>query len=329
MEGNEEGGRAGEAFAALANEHRMRIIETLWDGRSTGPHGPASPVSFSTLFEASDLEDKGQFNYHLGKLVGPFLARGDDGYTLTYAGENVARAVRAGSVTDNPEVESVPVEGRSCPFCGDDGIVMSYRGGVVLFSCTNCEGLAPESPMSPPGAIQAGTIPASALVDRDPAELYDDAILWGNHVYMTLLHGFCPVCAGAIDEALAVCDDHDASDGLCEACGERFASRVRYECRVCGTVEWGTLWGRLTYVEPVFGFLYNHGVNALRPSVDDLALSRDLSEDVVSDEPPAVEYEFVVDGDAFRVRVESDLAVTAVDADQSPRSAENSIESGE
>jgi len=313
MADEENGQQAGDAFAALANEHRMGIIETLWNRRSTEPNSKRNPIAFSELFEASELDDKGQFNYHLGKLVGPFLARSEDGYTLTYAGENIARAVQAGSVTENPEVEGVTVEGRSCPFCDDDGIVMSYRDGIVFFSCTNCEGLAPESPMSPPGAIQAGTIPASALVERDPADLYDDAILWGNHVYMSLLHGFCPACAGPIDESLALCDDHDPSSGVCESCGDRFASRVRYECRVCGTVEWGSLWGRLSYMEPVFGFLYNHGVNALRPSVDDLALGRDLREDVVSHDPPTVEYEFVVDGDHFRVRVDADLAVETVE----------------
>lgn len=323
MAGPEDNGtRTGEAFTALANEHRIRIIEILWNRRSTNPDPSPTPMPFSELFEASDLDDKGQFNYHLGKLVGPFLARSEDGYTLTYAGKNIARAVQAGSVTDDPYIEAEPVKDRACPYCGEQGITMGYQDGIILFSCTNCEGMAPESPMAPPGAIQAGSIPASALIDRDPAELYDDAILWGNHVYMTLLHGFCPACAGAIDEELVLCDDHDASAGVCAACGDRFASRVRYECRVCGTVECGTLWGRLTYAEPVFGFLYAHGINPLCPGVDDLALSRDLTEEVMTVDSPAVEYEFVVGEDTFRVRVDETLSVSTVG--QSSESSEKS-----
>lgn len=301
-----------EAFSVLGNEHRMRIIEALWDRRSVRPLTPDPPVPYAELFESSRLDDKGQFNYHLGKLVGLFLVKSDDGYTLTEAGKNVARAVLAGSVTADPTVEGVPIDGRSCPFCGEEDIVMDYTDGVIFFSCTNCEGLGPESPMSRPGAIQGGTIPGSALVERDLGNLYDDAILWGNHVYITLMHGFCPRCAGAINEDLVLCQDHDASEGVCESCSDRFAARVRYECRVCGTVEWGTLWGRVSYTEPVFGFLYQHGVNPVRPSVEDLALSRELVEDVRSTDPPAVEYEFAVGEDTVRVRIDEDLSVTAV-----------------
>lgn len=300
------------AFATLGNEHRMRMVETLWDRRSVAPIGPDPPVPFSDLFEASGLADKGQFNYHLGKLVGPFLERSEDGYVLTHAGKNVARAVQAGSVTESPAVEDVPVEGRACPYCGDEDIRMDYADGVVLFSCTACEGMAPEDPMAPPGAIQAGTIPASALVGRDPEALYDTAIQWGLHVHLTLTNGYCPACAGAVNDELALCPDHDGTDAVCGTCGDRFAARVRYECAVCGTVEWFPAWGRLLFADPVFAFVYHRGVNPLRPSLEDFALTRGLEEQVRSVTPPVVEYAFAVDGDTIRVAVDESLAIRQV-----------------
>ena len=304
--------RAHEAFAALANEYRMEIVETLWNRRSTHPTAPDEPTPFSELFAASSLDDKGQFNYHLGKLVGPFLTHPEDGYTLTHAGRNIARAVRAGSVTDDPTIENVPVEARSCPYCGEDSIVLRYADGVVLFSCTDCEGMGSEDPMAPPGAIQAGTIPGSALVERDSTDLYDTAVRWGIHVHRTLQDGYCPACAGSITEELHLCDDHDAADGTCQSCGDRFAARVRYECAVCGTVEWFPVWGRLITTEPLFGFLYERGINPHEPELEDLRLTRDVSETVISYDQPAVEYGFVVDGDTRHVRVDEDFAVTAV-----------------
>lgn len=298
------------AFAALGNKHRMQIIETLWDRRSLDPVGPDTPVSFSELFEASALSDKGQFNYHLGILVGPFLKKSDEGYVLTYAGKNIARAVNAGSVTDDPGVEDVPVPGRECPLCGDDNIRMDYEDGHIIFSCTACEGIAPEDPVAPPGAIQAGSIPVSALVGRGPTELYDSGVQWGVHVYSTLADGYCPVCAGVVDAELVICEEHDPSAGVCSSCGDRFASRARYECTVCETVEWGPIFMVIGYAEPVFGFHYEHGINPFRPDVtEDFGVIPDIEETVRSISPPLVEYEFTLDGDTLRVAVDETLDV--------------------
>lgn len=199
---------------------------------------------------------------------------------------------------------------------------MAYADGVVCFSCTACDGMAPEDPMAPPGAIQAGTIPASALVDRDPVELYDTAIQWGLHVHLTLMNGYCPACAGGVDDELVLCEDHDDTDGVCGVCGDRFAARVRYECSVCGTVEWFPLWGRLLFSDPVFAFVYHRGVNPLQPALEDFALTRDLEEQLRSVTPPAVEYAFAVDGEMLRVVVDETLAIRQVGEDAGESGAE-------
>lgn len=327
MERDESGSTTEEtppetAFAALGNKHRIQIIQTLWERRSLAPVGTDAPVPFSELFEASDLPDKGQFNYHLGILVGPFINKSEAGYVLTYAGKNIARAVKAGSVTDDPQVADVSVPGRECPLCGDDNIRMDYEDGHIRVTCSARDGIAPEDPVAPPGAIQAGSMPVSALVGRDPGELYDSGVQWGVHVYSTLAAGYCPVCAGVTDTDLVVCEEHDPGEGVCPSCGDRFASRVRYECTVCETVEWGPIPMVIGFAEPVFGFFYEHGINWFRPDVmESFRIIPDIEETVRSISPPLVEYEFTLDGDTLRVVVDEMLDVehaeTGADEEQS------------
>jgi hypothetical protein len=81
---------------------------------------------------------------------------------------------------------------------------------------------------------------------------------------------------------------------------------------VCGTVEWFPVWGRLVTTEPLFGFLYERGINPHEPQLGDFALTRDVSETVVAYDPPSVEYGFVIDGDTLYLRVDEGFEVTAL-----------------
>ena len=52
-----------------------------------------TPVAYSTLRNVTDVDDKGQFNYHVRQLRGEFLEQGEDGYALTDAGSGLVRTV--------------------------------------------------------------------------------------------------------------------------------------------------------------------------------------------------------------------------------------------
>ncbi|WP_436909628.1 DUF7347 domain-containing protein [Halosimplex marinum] len=71
-----------DTFALLSNEMRVRILAALADA-------DAEAVCFSDLRSRAGVTDSGQFNYHLERLRGELVAKTDDGYALTEAGERV------------------------------------------------------------------------------------------------------------------------------------------------------------------------------------------------------------------------------------------------
>lgn len=81
-----------DAFQLLGDEMRTAILRAVWES-------PEDAVSFSTIRERAGSPDSGKFNYHLNRLSGHFLSRGEDGYRLTQAGREVVRAVMAGVIT--------------------------------------------------------------------------------------------------------------------------------------------------------------------------------------------------------------------------------------
>lgn len=310
----EEGLTPHEAFAALGSEHRVRIIEELGKRQSNDPRIPDEQVSFSELLEATEIPDKGKFNYHLGKLTDIFVERRENGYTLTHAGREVVRAVRAGTLTSRPESDGLPVEGISCPYCGSEAVWFGYDQGMIMFGCEECAGFSPDDPIEIPGIIQGGRFPASGLVDRTPEELYSLAPMWGMFVHRLLSEGLCPSCAGPVTADIDICADHP-DDGVCEVCESDHAGGIRYDCTVCGYAEGMPLWGRGLVGEEMFRFAYDRGVNLNRPSPDDLRLTRDIEEDIMSVKPPRVRYTYHIDGDALSLTIDDALEITDVEAE--------------
>lgn len=300
-----------EAFAALGSEHRIRIIEELGKRQSKDPRIPDEQVPFSDLLEATGIPDKGKFNYHLGKLTGIFVDRRENGYTLTHAGREVVRAVRAGTLTSQPESDETPIEGVSCPYCGSEAIWFSYDQGMIMFGCGVCAGYSLDDPIETPGIIQGGRFPASGLVGRDAEELYYLAPLWGMFVHRLLSEGLCPSCSGPVTAHIDICSDHP-EEGICDTCESDHAGAIRYGCTVCGYAEGMPLWGRGLVGEEMFRFAYDRGVNLNRPSPDDLRLTRNIAEEVISVTPPRVRYTYHIDGDALSLTIDDSLEITDV-----------------
>ncbi len=106
-----------DAFGALGNETRMTTLRVLADADG--------PLPFSELRDRVGMPDSGQFNYHLDKLVGHFLARTDAGYGLRRAGDRVVEAVLSGAVTEAPTLELTDVD-EQCFRC-DGGVKVGFR----------------------------------------------------------------------------------------------------------------------------------------------------------------------------------------------------------
>jgi hypothetical protein len=81
-----------EAFWLLGDQMRTAILHAVWESSE-------EPITFTEIRDRIGRPDSGKFNYHLDKLVGQFLSKGEGGYTLTQAGRDVVRAVMAGTLT--------------------------------------------------------------------------------------------------------------------------------------------------------------------------------------------------------------------------------------
>ena len=103
------------AFGLLADETRLAIIQALWAATELDADGTvgqeASAVRFSDLFAALGIDDTGNFNYHLEKLRGHFVATTDGGYVLTGDGVEVARHALAEASRDASGGPPAPASG--------------------------------------------------------------------------------------------------------------------------------------------------------------------------------------------------------------------------
>jgi hypothetical protein len=93
-----------DAFSLLGHELRIGIVRALWRAGD-------DEVSFSKLRERAGMPDSGQFNYHLGELVGTFVRESEEaeGYELTYAGRQVIGAILDGTYTKRASLDAFEI----------------------------------------------------------------------------------------------------------------------------------------------------------------------------------------------------------------------------
>lgn len=72
-----------DSFDLLADETRLRIVRVLLAAEPQA-------LRFSELRDRAGVRDTGRFNYHLGRLRGPFVEKREDGYVLTPVGRRLA-----------------------------------------------------------------------------------------------------------------------------------------------------------------------------------------------------------------------------------------------
>jgi len=205
---------AEAAFAAVADELRVRILRELWDADG--------PLSFSELRERVGVRDSGRFNYHLGELRGRFVEKDGDagGYDLRFAGRKLVGGLHSGAYTEAAEpVGPQPVDG-SCVVCGGD-LQAVYEDEHGTVECTDC-GVSVIQTEVPPAFVDGREDDLAAAVD--------------GYVRTTLrsfLDGFCPTCSGPTGGRLTDAGevgplaDRDRLGPLaavtCERCGASFS----------------------------------------------------------------------------------------------------------
>jgi ribosomal protein L37AE/L43A len=320
-----------EAFAALGNETRLAILRALGDADG--------PLAFSALYDRVDVSDSGQFNYHLDRLTDHFVRHSEEGYELARPGSRIVEAVLSGAVTDTPVLEPTEVD-HPCPFCGAP-VEVTFRDERVELYCTECAGnygagakAAPDGASGvedgtdgdrerDPGTVTSGDgaygylgyhpLPPAGVQGRDADAVLSAARTWGYLELMAAAGGVCPRCSAPLDREVRVCEAHDASDGICPNCDDRYAVGVTLRCRNCIYDEGGSAAVALAGATPLLAFLTARGYDPVTSDPGThAAVSRtlnDYEETVLSTDPFRARFTFAVDGDELALTVDADMDV--------------------
>lgn len=269
-----------EAFAIVGNETRLNILESLW--RRDG-----DAVSFSELHDAVDVYDSAQFNYHLDRLKEHYVRKTDEGYELRTAGENVVRAVVAGTFNAHPRLEPFEV-GDDCTQCGGS-LVARYEDEMLAVGCRAC-GHGHGEYSFPPGGLQ----------NRSDDEILEAFNHRTRHLHCLAKDGVCPECNGRMSVTVLQGGSCCVGTGL----------RAEYVCQQCEHSVCSTVGLSLLDQPPVVEFYHDHGIDIeterywkLEWCVTDEAVT------VRSSDPWKLDVDIRLDGERLRVTLNGDLEI--------------------
>ncbi|MFC7228113.1 hypothetical protein N0B31_11940 [Salinirubellus salinus] len=285
---------ADEAFALVGHEIRVAILRAVMDAAKESGD-PYAPVSFSELRDRVGTRDSGQFNYHLGKLVGPFLDHDEAGYRMRYTTLLVVGAILAGTYTERGDADPVAVD-TPCPVCGGlvEATYVAERGEVA---CTECGEV-----------FCSAAVPPGALEGYDPAEYPEVFLRWTGRLMGEMRSGFCLACTGPVSPRVAVAAPGEEGN----ARGETPGVVVHYECERCPERAFTSLGAALFDHPAVVAFHWDHGVDTRDPTTLGLAWLYDDHAHVVSEVPLRVECRVELDGETLTLTLDDGLDVLEV-----------------
>jgi DNA-binding transcriptional ArsR family regulator len=300
------GTSAAEAFAILGNETRVETLLALWRA--------GEPVPFARLRRAVAPDDKGNFSYHLGKLADHFVEKTDEGYALRFAGEQVVRAVLAGTITES---DSLPTDelGERCVYCGG-AVEMSYENEHISVQCTECDGVVGRE--FPPGTYMHYGFPPAGLAGRTREEVVDAAHVLYDSKIAPMMKGVCPECAGQVTLSYDICEDHQVDDErICPQCDTRFEVWAIYECGRCKYRRTAAMWFAALNHPAVIAFYHEHGLDETIPfrklTWENARFVRGIAQTVVDTDPYRFRVRIPVDGEALVVSLDETLDVLSVE----------------
>ncbi|UPM42152.1 DUF7351 domain-containing protein [Halocatena salina] len=267
-----------DVFSILGNETRIDIIQALWQAENT-------PVSFSELQDRAAVADSGQFNYHLGKLVGTFVQRDEEGYGLTYAGRRIIGAILDGTYTKRVEIDPFEI-GTSCSACGSS-LEASYENDQFVVCCPNCT-----------EAVLRFAFPPGVLDGRPRKEFAETASRWIRAQLSFTVNGVCPNCAGAITHSITRDPEyHNREIGL------------EYDCERCQHHATATVGLHLSYHPAVIALYDDHGIDLNEEFLQSYVYNVDQYTTVRSNNPLRISVTVSLLGDELELIVDEDLNV--------------------
>lgn len=299
-----------DAFALLGHETRLNILLAIWEAHDL--HANDNTVVFSQILERVGHDDPGNLRYHIEKLEGQFVRQHTErgGYELRIPGQKLVQAVIAGAGVRNETLAPTEID-QACPFC-EAPTTISYREGILFWSCTKCGGMAPSEQdgppgnPAPPGPLTALPFDPAGLANWTPEELRVVTMVLGRQKIRSMFNGICPTCSGPVDSWFDCCPDHDPT-GTCEECGMMVANSAWFQCRTCEN-HLTSMPHRLALLHPpVASFYDDHGVST-RVRADDFEQAKcvydlmlDHEVELVAEDPVRVAVTATIDGDTIQV----------------------------
>jgi hypothetical protein len=304
------GGELTSAFSLLGNETRLRIVLELGD--ASGPGGVDS-IGFSDLQSRVGIGDNGNFNYHLRRLTGTFVERGDDGYRLMLPGVYVYRALKTGPLGERIDRDRLETD-VPCPGCEGSQEVGVEDGRGVL-GCRDCGILTYRYPLPAGGLTRTdGTGLARALRER---AVNDTG---------AMLRGFCPYCSGTVDADVGGdVASLPASNGRGRV-GERDAFAVSFACEHCRWFVRVNTAGMLDSHPRVSAFLYEHGIDSYRR---DPWCEAAFTVDVRSEDPWTAHVHVAAGGETLSIELDERLDARELERELTPMAVRNHGGGGE
>jgi DNA-binding transcriptional ArsR family regulator len=277
--------RAPEAvFSLLGNETRVDILRSLWKTDDT-------QTTFSELYDAVEMDDTGQFNYHLGKLLGTFVRKTEEGYELSFAGEQVIGAVLSGVYTETGNIEPIDIDD-PCYRCGGR-LRAHYSDEYVRIDCDDCGILVTEFDV-PPGILD----------DRDRADLPHVFSQWIKSEYIQVLSGCCSVCTGPITATI----DNAPDTQLETVC-------VEHQCTRCDRTITSNIGSAFIDHPAVVQFHDEHGIDLRTTPLWQVGWFFEDHASIVSEDPLRIRITVTIDDDTLILLIDDDLTVLEVETE--------------
>lgn len=277
--------RAPEAvFALLGNETRIDILRALWEA-------PESQTTFSELYDAVEMNDTGQFNYHLGKLLGTFITKTKDGYELSFAGEQVIGAVLSGVYTETGNIDPIDIDD-PCHCCGGQ-LRAHYTDEYVRIECDDCEQV-----------VTNFDVPPGILDNRDRADLPYVFSRWIKSEYIQVLSGCCSVCTGPITATID--SDPDEQSVFETVCVEHYCTR-------CNRSITSNIGSAFIDHPAVVQFHNEHGIDLRTTPMWQVGWFFEDHATIVGENPLRIRITLTIDGDTLSLLVDDDLTVIEVE----------------
>lgn len=284
------------AFSLLGDETRVKIVEALGDATTT-PETGIPQLDYVDLQSRVGLQDSGQFNYHLKKLLGTYVAKEQGGYRLRWPGMVLYRTLVAGLFTDEAESEldRIPVD-QDCYRCSA-GLEAERYETLFRVRCGTCDANYTDV-----------FFPSHGLNGRS-----DEAVLRALHhrsrlVLDSMTAGQCPWCTNTVTTEIVERDgslpsEHDTRD---------LDSYAVFHCTDCTGFQYVPVAQTLLYHPAAISFYHDHSRDlTATPSWELEWAVTDHFTTVTSRDPWAFRVEMPLAEDTLTVELDETLSVVS------------------